>query len=47
MLVNADGNTYPNSTMKYFKKRYLFKVNNEDTRGTSMFLNVSMSMRSF
>ena len=24
-----------------------FQVNNEDTRGTSMFLNVSMSMRLF
>ena len=48
LLVNAAGNTFPNSTMKYLEKVWnLFKVNSEDTRGTSMFLNVSMSMRSF
>ena len=34
--------------MKYYEKvGNLFKVNNEDTRGTSMFLNVSVSVRLF
>ena len=48
MLVNAAGITSPNSTMKYQQKVWnLSKVNDEDTRGTSMFRNVSISMWSF
>ena len=47
-LVNAAGNTFPNPTMKYQEKVWnLVKVNNEDTRGMSVFLNASMSMWSF
>ena len=43
LLVNAASNTSPNLTMKYKEKVWnLFKVNNEDTRRISMFLNVSM-----
>ena len=43
--MNAAGNTFSNSTMKYQEKELnLFKVNNEYTRGTSMFLNVSLQV---
>ena len=48
VLVNAASNTSPNSKTKYQEKVWnLFKVNNEDIRGTSKFLNISMSMRLF
>ena len=48
LLVHAAGNTFPNSTMKYYEKLWnFFEVNKEDTNGTSVFLKISMSLRSF
>ena len=48
LLVNAVSNTSSNSARKYWEKMWnLFKGNSEDTRGMSMFLNASMSMRLF
>ena len=47
LLVKAAGNNSPNSIMKYLEKvRNLFREQWR-TRGTSMFLKVSMSMMSF
>ena len=48
LLVKAASHTFPNSTMKAQEKVWnLFKANNENTGGMSMFLNVSMWMTSF
>ena len=48
LSVLAAGKTSPNSTMKYWEKVWNFvKVNNEDTRGMSMFLNILILLRSF
>ena len=48
LLVNPAGKTSQNSRMEYLEKVWnLFKVNNRDTRATSMFLNAFTSMRTF
>ena len=48
LLVKAASHTFPNSTMKAQEKVWnLFKANNENTGGMSMFHNVSMWMTSF